>query len=250
MFSNNLKYLRSINQISQGQLSDDVLIPRTTLGDYERGKTEPSIANLLKVAKYFQVSVDDLLKIKLNDQALATHSTKGLKVLTISVDSQNNQNIELVDTKAEAGYIESFSDPEYIRDLPKMYIPGLKEKTYRGFTIRGDSMLPLESGTIIICSYVERLKDIKSGSCYIIVSKREGLVYKRVYNQSKLKTLKLVSDNSAYLPYEIAYEEIDEIWAYQAHVGFADTKTLMDDMIEEKLSDIQMKVTEIHSKLS
>jgi len=250
MFANNLKHLRSRDSISQGKLSDDINIPRTTLGDYERGKTEPSIANLLKVSNYFKVSLDDILTRKLGDDSITINSTRGLKILTVSVDAQNRQNIELVDTKAEAGYLDSFSDPEYIRELPKMHIPKLKDKTYRGFTIRGDSMLPLESGTIIICAFVEHLKDIKSGKCYIIVSKQEGLVFKRVVNQSKKKTLKLISDNSAYLPYEISYADVDQIWAYKAHVGFSDTKQLMDEMLEEKLSDIQKKVTEIHSKLS
>jgi len=250
MFADNLKHLRSRDSISQGKLSNDIEIPRTTLGDYERGKTEPSIANLLKVSNYFKVSIDEMLTRRIGDESITSNSTGALKILTVSVDSQNRQNIELVDTKAEAGYLDSYSNPEYIRDLPKMHIPKLKDKTYRGFTIRGDSMLPLESGTIIICSYVERIKDIKSDKCYIIVSKREGLVFKRVMNLTKQKKLQLVSDNSAYLPYELDYQDIDQIWAYRAHVGFSDTKQLMDEMLEEKLSDIQKKVTEIHSKLS
>ena len=103
MFAENLKFLRSRDNISQGKLSNDILIPRTTLGDYERGKTEPNIANLLKVSKYFRISVDDILKASLQDTSVSKSVNKGLKVLTVSVDKHERQNIELVDTKAEAG---------------------------------------------------------------------------------------------------------------------------------------------------
>jgi transcriptional regulator with XRE-family HTH domain len=249
MFADNLKYLRTLNNISQGRLSEEIGIPRTTLGDYERSKTEPNIATILKLADYFKVSLDKMLKDNLSHDTHIVSSSDQLKVLAITIDSNNNQNIELVTTKAEAGYLESFANPEYIKDLPKMSIPGLNDKSYRAFIISGDSMLPMESGSIIITSYVEGINDIKDNHTYIIVSKREGLVYKRIQNSNKEKRLLLLSDNMAYLPYEIDYEDVDEIWAYESHIAFNDSKSMMDHMIEEKLNDIQKKVTEIHAKI-
>ena len=118
----------------------------------------------------------------------------------ISVDPWQNSNIELVDTKAEAGYLDSMSDPGYIKDLPKIYFPKLPQGTYRGFEIQGDSMLPVEPGSIIISSYVEKLADIRDGRTYVVVSKSEGVVYKRVKNQPKEKTLLLISDNEGVQP--------------------------------------------------
>ena len=249
MFANNLKYLRSVNNISQGRLSEEIGIPRTTLGDYERAKTEPNIANILKLSAFFNVSLDKLLKNNLDNEAFTISDSDRMKVLAITVDAQNRQNIELVNTKAEAGYLESFSDPVYIKELPKMNIPGLDDKSYRAFKISGDSMLPMESGSIIICSYVERIDQIKDNQSYIIVSTREGLVYKRVTNLKNDKKLRLVSDNHAYLPYEIDYQDVDEIWSYESHIAFSDSKKMMDQMIEEKLEDIQKKVTALHDKL-
>ena len=249
MFADNLKYLRTLNNISQGRLSEEIGIPRTTLGDYERSKTEPNIATILKLADYFKVSLDKMLKDNLSHDAHIISSSDQLKVLAITIDSNNNQNIELVTTKAEAGYLESFANPEYIKVLPKMAIPGLNDKSYRAFIISGDSMLPMESGSIIITSYIESLTNVKDNHTYIIVSKREGLVYKRVQNSRTTKRLRLISDNPAYLPYEIAYEDVDEIWSYESHIAFNDSKSIMDHMIEEKLNDIQKKVTEIHSKI-
>ena len=49
MFGDNLKYLREVKKISQQQAADDLGLPRTTLGDYERNHTEPNITMLCKM---------------------------------------------------------------------------------------------------------------------------------------------------------------------------------------------------------
>ena len=248
MLPNNLKYLRQKQKLSQEELAKAIGVPRTTLGDYERGKTEPNLEKLLRLSDYFDTKVDDLLRKNLSHRDLEVLRNKDLRVLAISVDKDNRNNIELVDTKAEAGYLESFQDPEYIRDLPKISFPDVPEGTFRGFQIEGDSMLPMESGNIVICAYVERLDQIKDDRTYVVVSQHEGLVYKRVKVDTQNRRLILISDNELYMPYKIAFDQIDEIWEYYAHMGFSDAKSTFEYMLGEKINDIQKKVTEIHQK--
>ena len=143
--------------------------------------------------------------------------------------------------------MDSFNDPEYIRDLPKISFPNIPSGTFRGFEIRGDSMLPMESGSIVLCSFVENLNQIKNGKTYVIVSEEQGLVYKRVINKTEESKLILSSDNESYVPYEIAYRDVSEIWHYYAHLSFSDTKSTFNYILEEKLTDIQKKVTEIRN---
>ncbi len=250
MITKNLIYLRKKNKLSQKDLADAMGLPRTTLGDYERGKTEPNLNMLIQLAEYFDVTVDDLIRSDLSHQDLEILRNKDLRVLAISVDRDNNGNIELVNSRAEAGYLQSFSDPEYIRELPKIYFPNMPDGTYRGFEITGDSMLPVEPGSIIISTYVEQLSHIKDNKTYIIISKNEGLVYKRVKNIPGKRVLFLQSDNEIYLPYEIPYEEIAEIWQYYAHLSFSDSRATFHYMLEEKLNDIQIRVREVHEKIT
>lgn len=249
MLSKNLNYLRKKHKLSQQALADVMDTPRTTLGDYERGKTEPSIETLINLAQYFDVKVDDLIRTDLSHQDLEIFRNKDFKVLAISVDQENKGNIELVDTKAEAGYLESFNDPEYIKDLPKIAFPSIPEGTYRGFEIRGDSMLPIEPGSIIICKYVEKLIEIKDYKTYVVISRNDGLVYKRVRNLKEEKCLYLQSDNETYFPYKLEYGEVDEVWQYYAHLSFSDARTTFNDLLDEKLSDIQRKVRDMHEKI-
>lgn len=250
MIGQNIQYLRKKANLSQQALSDILDIPRTTLGDYERENTEPNISLLLRISEYFDTALEPLLTKDLSLERYQIAESDKLKVLAITVDSNNHDNIELVDTKAEAGYLDSYQNPEYIRDLPKIKLPYLDEGTYRGFQISGDSMLPIASGSIIICSYVENLKDLKDGKTYIVISKKEGLVYKRIKANPQEKKLILISDNELYLPYEIAFEDIDELWQYHAHISFDDSKNIEQQMSDSKLSDIHKKVNLIYHQIS
>lgn len=246
MLGQNIKYLRNKHKLSQQELADRLSVPRSSLSDYERGQTQVGLDSLLKLSDIFDISIDDMLKTNLSHRDLEIIRNRDLRVLAISVDADNNSNIELVETKAEAGYLDSFADPEYIRDLPKIAFPNIPQGTYRGFEIRGDSMLPMESGSIVICSYIENLTDIKNGKTYIIISKTDGVVYKRVKNEKDIGSLTLISDNDTYLPYQIKYQDIAEVWQYYAHLSFSDTKFTFNSMLEDKLQDIQKKLSEVH----
>jgi len=249
LLSSNIKYLRNNHKLSQAELSTHLSIPRSSLSDYERGHTQPSIDTLIKMCEIFEIQLDEMVKTNLSHGDLEITRNKELRVLAISIDSQNRNNIELVDTKAEAGYLEQFKDPEYIRDLPKIFFPNIPQGTYRGFEISGDSMLPLESGSIVICSYVERLDAIKDGKTYVVISKDNGLVYKRVKKNKESHSVTLISDNEAYLPYAISFDEIAEMWEYYAHLGFSDKKVTFDHFIEEKIKDMHHKISDIHQAL-
>jgi transcriptional regulator with XRE-family HTH domain len=243
MLAENLKFLRAKYKLSQADLAEKMGIPRTTLSAYERSFVEPNIQLLRKLGEFFGVQIDDLVSSSIEEKQNLAKSSIPLKVLAITVDSENKNNIELVNTKAEAGYLDGYSDPEFIRDLPKISIPNIPPGTYRGFEVRGESMLPLESGSIIISSYVENLTDIKNEKTYVIISKSEGVVYKRVRNLPEENALLLISDNSYYKPYKISYEEVSEIWQYYAHISFSDKIPIIS--LNEKLTSIDNKLDQV-----
>jgi DNA-binding XRE family transcriptional regulator len=241
----NLKHLRTELGYSQAYTAEKIGIPRTTLGDYERGHTEPNMDLLTRLAKLYQVQIDDLLNINLKNMSWDELKSGNVRVLTMTLDPNQTGNIELVKTKAAAGYIGSFHDPEFVGDLPKILIPSLQGH-FRAFEIEGDSMLPMESGSIVICRYVEKINDIKNNQTYIVVSTREGLVYKRLQHDSDQNTLLCKSDNNLYPPFRLPYEEVKEIWEYHAHIAFREPKAVYDSFVEDKIGDMQMKLNELH----
>src|SRR5476651_1493068 len=220
--STNIKFLRQKKGLTQQQFADQVNIKRSLVGAYEEERAEPKYDLLKKIALYFDISVDALINETINEKwsPKPKSNQANLRILSISVDKEDNENIELVPMKASAGYLNGYADPEYVAQLPKFYLPMFKQGTYRAFEIKGDSMLPLVSGTTIIGEYVENWSDIKAGETYVVISKTEGVVYKRVGNKFKdNKKLKLISDNPVYEPYEISGEDVLEIWKAKAYIS-------------------------------
>lgn len=224
--SNNLKYLRKKNSLTQQQFADVMEIKRSLVGAYEEDRAEPKYELLKKIAEYFDLTIDEFINEEINEQWKPKPKSQGsnLRVLSISVDQHDRENIELVPVKASAGYLNGFSDPQYINDLPKFQLPlpSLKQGTFRAFEIMGDSMLPIQPGSVIIGEYLDNWHDVKTGETYIIISKNEGVVYKRAGNRFKEdKELKLVSDNKVYDTYSIPADDILEIWKAKAFISTA-----------------------------
>ncbi len=222
IISSNIKFLRKKKGITQQQFADNIGIKRSLVGAYEEDRADPKYDLLKKIALYFDVSIDDFVNETITEKWVSPSkkNATGLRVLSISVDRDDNENIELVPVKASAGYLNGYADPEYVSKLPKFYLPMFKQGTYRAFEIKGDSMLPLPSGTIIIGEYVENWADVKPNETYVIVSRSEGVVYKRIGNRFKEnKKLKLISDNPVYDPYEVSGEDILEIWKAKAYIS-------------------------------
>ena len=61
IFQERLKEQRILNKVTQRQIADFLQIAQPSYIRYEIGTSEPSLANLVKLADYFDVSVDYLL---------------------------------------------------------------------------------------------------------------------------------------------------------------------------------------------
>ena len=220
--SNNLRYLRKKKGLTQQQFADTMEIKRSLVGAYEEDRADPRYDLLKKFATFYELSIDELINEQINDKwkPKPKSDASNLRVLSISVDSEDRENIELVPVKASAGYLNGYADPQFISELPKFHLPFLKQGTFRAFEIKGDSMLPLPSGTIVIGEYLENWNDLKVGETYVFITKDDGVVYKRAGNKFKEnKTLKLVSDNPVFDPYMIATDDVLEIWKSKAYIS-------------------------------
>ena len=57
-----LKELRRARRITQLKLAMDLNLTQNTVSRYETGEREPGIAELVRIADYFHISVDYLLE--------------------------------------------------------------------------------------------------------------------------------------------------------------------------------------------
>lgn len=218
----NLKYLRKKKGLTQQQFADEMGIKRASVGAYEEERADPKYELLKKIATFYGLTMDELANDTINDKWKPTPrgNAANVRVLSITVDGDDRENIELVPVKASAGYLNGYADPEYIAELPKFSLPMFRQGTYRAFEIKGDSMLPLQPGSIVIAEYMESWADIKPGQTYVVISRSDGVVYKRVaFKYKEEKGLKLLSDNKNYEPYWVEAADILEIWKAKAYIS-------------------------------
>lgn len=227
-FSSNLKLLRARRKYSQAQQAELLGFTRAKYTSLENGKTEnPPLVDLIKIAAFFKFSVDDLVKSDLtlwSDFELRERETGGmeyvsgkkLRLLTITVNAENKENLEYVPVKAKAGYLAGHADPEFIAGLPKFTLPSLPDGTFRMFPISGDSMLPVTPGSEIIGHYVDDWRTIKPQTpCILILNGEQDFVFKLVTLEGE--GFLLESLNPVYKPYTVAVSEVLEVWQFHSY---------------------------------
>ncbi len=220
LVNKNLLFIRKEYSLTQAEFAQKIGVKRPSVGAYEENRAEPKIETLRTVAKTFDLSLDELINQDLSKQSVVRGEVRGkdvsgnrLRVLSVTVDNKNEENIELIPQRAAAGYTNGFADTEYLAELPRINIPFSTYGTHRAFEIFGDSMLPIESGSVIIGRYVDDWLNIKNHKKYIVVTLDEGIVFKRVVNNIKLdRELLLISDNKDYSEYTVGIENVVEIW--------------------------------------
>lgn len=222
VISKNIRHLRTLKNLTQEQLSLELDVSKARIGSYEEGRSEPPISMLIAFSEYFKIPIDALLKSDLtlseNDSFLDIGNHRIL--FPIRVDHQGDNVIEVVTQEASAGYLQGFSDTEFIANLPIMSLNFLPTGKHRAFPIKGDSMHPwVKDGDVVIGEYIESPQQVRNNNCYIILTKEDGLVYKRVFtNRLDDGYLILSSDNKFYQPYEVHLSEVLEIWQFKLNL--------------------------------
>lgn len=242
----NIKHLRSLKKLSQERFADDLGWTRSMVGSYEEGRSEPPIERLIDLSNYFNIPIDILVRKDLRKAKDTSFIEIGNKrvLFPVTVNEDNEDLIEIIPAKASAGYLSGYDDPEYIEQLQKIKLPFLPTGTHRAFPIKGDSMLPVKDGAFVVAKYVEDINDIKNGRTYIVLTKDDGLVYKRVYSTDDESLLLLSSDNKSYKPYFVSKETILELWEFTCCIN-----TQEYDEKELKLSSIMTMFQELKVEL-
>jgi transcriptional regulator with XRE-family HTH domain len=121
--SNNIKYLRRLNGLTQEQFSKRIGIKRSLLGAYEEARANPNLDNLQNIAKIFGTTVDAIIKTDIRK----IRETPGLNY-------QTNQNIGSA-KQADTNDNSSFATPiatvidKYFTDVPVQEVRNMTPPT-------------------------------------------------------------------------------------------------------------------------
>ncbi len=244
----NLKYLRKLRGWTQEEFANKLGIKRSLIGAYEEERADPRIDILEVVSEIFKLTLDELLLKDLGN----TGGNYLAKRRQQKMMSAERNVIHFVPVKAAAGYLAGYADTEFIDELNTFTLPMLTGGNYRAFEIIGDSMLPTPSGSIIVGEKVDSLEDIKNNMAYIVVSRNEGIVYKRIVKSNKAKNkLTLVSDNPQYQPYQVNADDVVELWMAQSVISKVSVQQRWDvNSLANLVNNLQDQVSTLKKKMN
>jgi len=255
-FNSNLKLLRNRRKNSQEQQAQLLGYTRSKYTALENGQTgNPPLVDLVKISNFFKVTLDDLLKSdlsrwselelrKLETGDLEYISGKKMRLLSITVNSENKENLEYIPVKAKAGYIAGYADPEFIAKLPKFTMPNLPQGTFRMFPIGGNSMLPIVPGSDFIGQFVEDWRTLKAKTpCVLVMNGAQDFVFKFVTigeGHFLLESLNTVEQ----APYTVDFSEVLEIWKFYSYQSRQMPEPTSDvqqlkELVMEALTDLK-----------
>ncbi|RYZ28242.1 MAG: LexA family transcriptional regulator [Chitinophagaceae bacterium] len=243
----NLKYLRKLRGWTQEEFAQKLRIKRSLLGAYEEERAEPRIEILEAVADMFKLTLDDLLRRDVSDNKNSYLSRRRAQKM-----ANGRTDIPFVPVKAAAGYLAGYADPEFVDELNTFTLPMLAGGDYRAFEIVGDSMMPTPSGSVIVGEKVQNMEEIKTNNTYVVVSKTDGIVYKRILKNTRQKNkLTFVSDNPSYQPYNVNADEILEVWQAQMIISKANTQQRWDvNNLANLVTNLQQQVGMLKKRMA
>jgi transcriptional regulator with XRE-family HTH domain len=253
VFSDNIRFLRTQKNLSQQEIADKMSMSRVRYSKYENGRSEPPYEILIRISKYFHLSIDLLLTVDVRKYPLKDimKLPDNRIVLPVVVDQSGNNSIEIIPQKASMGYLSGYSDPEYIESLQRISLPFLTHGKYRAFPAKGDSMPPFKDGSYIIGKYMERIEDLKPNKSYVFITLNDGISYKRLLSVNQ-KSITVKADNAFYQPYDILLSEILEIWQYASGIFPEDFQPdhLESHHLKEMFMEIRKDIQLLDKKIS
>ncbi len=263
--NSNIKFIRKQKRLTQQKFAELIGIKRSSLGAYEEGRAKPGYDTILTISRIYGISIDKLITTDLSniaDQYVFGQgkpidyvpdeeiSGKRIRILPIVVEKDKKKEertkITVVPEKAHATYLRGYSDPDFIAQMDSINIPFLDTAggTFRAFQIEGDSMLPVQPKSYIVGEYVDDWNNIKNNQTYIVVSQKDGVVYKRIKNHIKKdQTLELHSDNKVYNPFPVKIKDVLEVWKAKVMIS----QSLPDAPIGDKGSNEAVTLSDIYS---
>lgn len=260
----NIKLLRKRLKRSQEEVAQELKLTRSTYSGYENGVAQPNLDSLIALSDFYKVSIDDLVKKDLSTYSelelerlekgvLTDVKGQKLRILTSVVNQDNDEVIEMVSLKASAGYTSGYADPDYLKVLPTFNLPFLsKEKKYRSFPIKGDSMPPVVEGSFVVAEFVQNWMALRDDTPCVVVTKNDGIVFKIVHNLlSTNQSFQLCSTNSFYSPYFVHVNDVLEIWKFVNYISPELPDVKMDDQdLSKTLQGLQKEIHELKNVIS
>ena len=223
LIGRNIKKLRGVKKLSQTAFADLFKLSRTSVGAYEEERADPKIDTIVMIAKYFGITIDNLLTKEMTINEILhfdkfgepflgkPKKRKDAQVLTSSV------SVPIVDLADVISYRKNREDKEYLGLLDQFH--------YSSFDFENKTVFKLD-------------KDFKSYGL------EKGALL--VASQSEQEGTKLLLSEDGYYILEDVSDEEGEVWAVLDVISFSKPKP---NQITDRVKLLESKMDEMMRKL-
>ena len=202
---NNLKYYRKLHKKTQKDIADFLGIVQQAYGHYETGRRQIPLENLMKLASYYQVSIDELAGNQVIDPPGRPIQEKP------EIEFEEEVQLPIV-ASLKCGYGQS-GEPYTIigrHGVPKSYIKKYGKELLLVYAT-GESMIPtILPGELMVC-YPSNWWD---DGTVVVININDSDTVKRIYH-AKDGGIDLIPDNPAYKIMHYTQSEIED---YRIHI--------------------------------
>jgi phage repressor protein C with HTH and peptisase S24 domain len=124
------------------------------------------------------------------------------------VPDRASKTIPLYDVSAAAGYASFDEMISKEKIVGRYVVPDFRDIDWMIY-VRGGSMSPkYASGDIVACRVLKESQFIQWGKVYVIATREQGMLVKRLEESEDAASIRAVSDNELYKPFDIPKNEI------------------------------------------
>ena len=222
-FGKNIKKIRLIKKLSQAAFAELFGLKRSSIGAYEEGRAEPKLEMIIRIAKYFGVSVDSLV-----NSELTVNELYGLDVLDSYLESGFSSTAGLMNELEinSAPLISSFDLLKNSAELAsknsdkQIVLPGLEsgklavlidEKSFK-HTIK-----PIEHKDLVVIDLINCAK-VENADCgeLCLVRWNNSMAIGEIKEVNKSEYLLFAQDNE---PRIISGDELIFIYSIDMHIA-------------------------------
>ena len=183
-----IKEFRKLNGLTQEKLAKIIGVSRSTIAMYESNASEPDIQTLERLAKYFNISIDELLGMN-----TTVKKVQGIKIPVLG--------------SIPAGIpLEAIQDIVDYEEIPEALA---RNGEFFALKVKGDSMAPtILNGDIVI---VRKQEDADSGSICVVMINGYDATLKEIKKELGGIWILPRNPNSDFKPTFYSNEEIESL---------------------------------------
>ena len=157
-FGKNIRKIRIAKKLSQTEFAKIFNLTRASIGAYEEGRAEAKIDKIIEIAKYFDITIEQLLtkKITINEIYHYNKVENSLKFL----NKNSSQEIPFIKYSQQTEYIENIDNQDFINKTQHIKLPNIFNNNYRAFEFFSQKS-DLYNNSILVCEKIN-LKDAEN----------------------------------------------------------------------------------------